>query len=88
MKFALISRDWKFFHLTEHADELYSMRTDRGEKHDVIEKHAETSRQMLAHLLKIRASRFEDDSPADRLGDSEREREILRQLRSLGYVDR
>ena len=88
LKFALISRDWKLFHLTEHPDELYNMRTDRGEKHNVIEKNAETSRRMLAHLRKIRTKRFEDDTPADRLGDSEREREILRQLRSLGYVDR
>ena len=88
LKFALISRDWKFFHSTERPDELYNMRTDRGERHNVVEENPETSREMFTELLKIRARQPAQGNPTNQLGDSEREQEILKQLRSLGYVKR
>ena len=86
LKSALVSHDWKFFHLTEHPDELYNMWSDRGERHNVIGENPKLAQKMSVELRRIRSWRS-GGMAVDALGHSDRQQQTLEELRSLGYVD-
>ncbi len=83
LKYSLTGLAWKFVHLTEGKDELYDMQRDRPEMENVIEGHPELAHELKGRLLKEVAS-FEARANK-RAGEGVPE-EIIRELKSLGYV--
>jgi len=83
LKYSLTGLTWKYVHLTEGKDELYDMQRDRAETASVIESQPEVARDLRARLLREVAS-FEARA-SRRAGEGVPE-EVIRELKSLGYV--
>jgi arylsulfatase A-like enzyme len=83
-KYALLSSEWKYFHLTEADDELYEMSADRGETRNVIDAHPEVAARMKQQILAILADERE---PAAQPKNAEVSEQLIEELRELGYAD-
>jgi arylsulfatase A-like enzyme len=88
-KYALVSPEWKYFHLTEANDELYDMAADRGETRNVISARPEIAARMKQRILAIIG---DERQPAARsrlpLEKEEGVPEpLIEELRALGYVE-
>jgi len=82
-RFSLTNREWKYFHRTAAADELYDMVADPIETENVLEHHPAIARQMRDEIRAILAdSERPDGSPPD----VELDEEIVQQLQALGYL--
>ncbi|HAK58810.1 MAG TPA: hypothetical protein DCO77_00275, partial [Nitrospiraceae bacterium] len=81
-------------HLTVAEVELYDLRNDPGERHNLAAVEAELARQMLASLQDFRemcaaqaeAIAGKGSSAAESVSAAEREK-VLKKLKSLGYVN-
>jgi arylsulfatase A-like enzyme len=84
-KFALTTREWKYYHRPDSQDELYDLLEDPGELADVAADHPEVVSALRRHVLSILAERLY--VPAGLAGaDSEEAKNYLKMLRQLGYV--
>jgi len=80
--FCAVERDWKLIHHKERPEnsELYDLRKDPGELHNVWEQHPDHVARLMAFLEEEGAMTVvaEDAPPMDE--------EALRKLESLGYI--
>jgi arylsulfatase A-like enzyme len=85
LKYSLTGPGWKYFHLTEGADELYDLSNDRPETKNVIYAHPNVAANMKALLLK------QIDEYNKRQVSAHDEEllppSIIEELKSLGYVE-
>ena len=80
-KIALVSARWKYFHLTEHDDELYDLAADPHETENVIARHPDVAARMKREIL----DRLERERVA--APEVEISPEVREQLRALGYLE-
>ncbi|MCB9914198.1 MAG: sulfatase [Planctomycetes bacterium] len=88
-KFALTTRDWKYYFRPEGTDELYDLRVDPGELHDVADAHAdvvEALRRRVLHVLDER--RYTPEAGAEDTPEARAYREMLDKLGYTGGAER
>jgi len=91
---SLTTGRWKYFSIRVSEDtvreELYDLSTDPHELHDLLAEvdppadTLETLRSALVHQIQAQQQRAQE---LRRAGPAERDPELIRQLKSLGYVD-
>ena len=89
-RYALTTPRWRYYHLTQRPDELYDLRADPFELHNVIEDHPALAKQMRGRIVswlqtaQSRRERIERVRPAP---TSPPDPAIKRHLGSLGYLE-
>ncbi len=83
LKFSLTGEKWKYFHLTEHDDELYDIQADPHELLNVISENPSTAQAMLERIMPFVEKAT---SPVGR-DETELSPEVIEELRSLGYIN-
>jgi arylsulfatase len=85
LKFALTTREWKYYFRPQAQDELYDLQLDPGELHDVAAEHAD-----IVERLRSRVEQLLEDRPftpeAGAEGESEAARAYREQLEKIGYI--
>lgn len=85
LKFALTTREWKYYFRPQSQDELYDLRLDPGELHDVASEHPD-----IVERLRSRVELLLEDRPytpeAGVEGESEAARAYREQLEKIGYI--
>ncbi|MFH1754421.1 MAG: sulfatase/phosphatase domain-containing protein, partial [Candidatus Latescibacterota bacterium] len=91
---ALVENDYKLICLGDDKYELYNLAADPGEENNIADANAKRVKSMLATIEKFRADNKErKKANIAALGDDMEEkseaekRKIMRQLKSLGYVE-
>jgi len=83
LKLALTGSDWKYFALTEAEDQLFDLKRDPHELHDVLEEHLDVAKRMRGELRATLEHYRGVSKTRKRIED----KSLLQELRALGYID-
>jgi len=80
---AIRTSEWKYIHHESRPDELYALKTDPGELHNVAALETRRAAEALQRALDLVKLRAAHDSGNDRVVLDE---ETVKRLKSLGYI--
>jgi arylsulfatase A-like enzyme len=83
---SITCKHWKLIDWWGDRRKLFDHRTDRGEYHNLFLKRPKTVEELYGRLVKFK-SRMENGVTASEQKEIELDGELLKKLRSLGYVE-